>query len=132
VDNTTVLQIQHHAATLFLVLLVEGNAQLWENLLHTSGGKLEIPKCLFVLMQWYYNKRGTAQLVTTHNQFLHIWCSKTNKSMIIPQMAPSKAYKYVRVHIALDGNMKEQINNTHTKCIAMGSIFSQCIFRKRL
>jgi hypothetical protein len=38
--------------------LLTHNTQLWERLLHASGGKLELSKCKFTVMQWDFDPAG--------------------------------------------------------------------------
>ena len=53
-----------------LVAQMQRDAQLWGDLLHVSGGALEIPKCNYYVMQWQFppdgipvlNKTVTSQL----------------------------------------------------------------------
>jgi hypothetical protein len=99
--------------------------QLWERILHTTGGKLEIPKCTFALFTWYFDRMGRAILHPSTQQQLHVKCSETSNIMLVPQMEPSKAYKYVGVHIALNGSMKDQITQLKTKCNKINGALSQ-------
>jgi hypothetical protein len=128
VDDISTLQIRHVNTIKFLILLLQTDTQLWEQLLHTSGGKLEIEKCRFALIKWYFDKKGVAQLLNTQPSLLHVKDSDTNKIQHIPQINTSTSYKYVGVHLAVDGNMRAQIEDTKQKCQDMGSIFSQCYF----
>ena len=38
-------------------------AQWWEELLHATGGKLELQKCFFYMMFWIFNDEGEARLM---------------------------------------------------------------------
>lgn len=38
-------------------------AQWWEELLHASGGKLELQKCFYYLIFWEFNNEGEARMV---------------------------------------------------------------------
>jgi hypothetical protein len=110
VDDTATLSIQHYSLMLFICLILQKDAQMWEKLLHTSGGKLEIPKCVFSLFKWKFDKHGRPALDYQTNNTLHIRSSSTKEITIIPQIEPSIAYKYVGVHIALNGNMSAQLH----------------------
>jgi hypothetical protein len=77
---------------LFLVLLLQNDAQLWERLLYTSGGKLEIPKCVFSIFDWIFDNSGRSKLNMATDYNLHIQSSETKKLIVIPQMKPSTAY----------------------------------------
>jgi hypothetical protein len=40
----------------------QDNAQLWSDLMHASGGALELPKCSFHLLRWSFSISGAAVL----------------------------------------------------------------------
>jgi hypothetical protein len=116
---------------MYIILILEKDTQTWERLLHTSGGKLEIPKCVFALFDWAFDKWGRPQLLTSSSKHLHIQCSDTKQQSIIPQMTTKQAYKYVGVQLALDGNMKQQTQDLQAKCNEMSSILTQTFFNAR-
>jgi hypothetical protein len=39
-------------------------AQWWEQLLHATGGQLELPKCFYYLLHWIFDSEGKARLAT--------------------------------------------------------------------
>jgi hypothetical protein len=45
--------------------------------------------------------------------------------MHVPQIEPSQAYKYVGVHIALNGNITTQIQHLQAKCNKINCALSQ-------
>jgi exonuclease III len=45
-----------------LVAVMQADAQMWGDLLYTSGGALEIPKCNFYVMHWEFDEAGQPQL----------------------------------------------------------------------
>jgi hypothetical protein len=128
VDDTTTLQIKHFTAMIYIILFLQHDAQTWERLLHTSGGKLEIQKCVFALFEWTSDHWGRPTLKKSTNNTLHIRNSDTQQIATIPQMATSEAYKYVGVQIAPDGNMTSQIKDLKKKCDDMASILSTTYF----
>jgi hypothetical protein len=125
VDDTTTLIIKQAHMAAFLLLFLQQDAQLWERFLYITGGKLEIPKCNFALFQWYFDNMGRANLLPSNQQCLHVKSSETNTTMHVPQIEPSQAYKYVGVHIALNGNMTTQIQHLKEKCNKINSAMSQ-------
>jgi hypothetical protein len=50
--------------------ILQIDAQHWETLLSTSGGKLELSKCFFYLMYWRFMENGMPQL-TPKDQLPH-------------------------------------------------------------
>jgi hypothetical protein len=131
VDDTTTLTIQHYTIMIYIILILQKDAQLWERLLYTSGGKLEIPKCIFALFDWSFDKWGRPTLSSSSSNHLHLQCSETKKHAIIPQMSTKEAYKYVGIQLALDGNMEAQILDLQKKCNDMSTILSQTYFSAR-
>jgi hypothetical protein len=107
---------------------LQNDAQLWENLQHTSGGKLEIPKCNFSVFQWEYNKFGRAYLSNDNTRPLSVTRSDNNTITTIPFIPINQSYKYVGIHIALDGNMGQQIKDLQSKCNKMAVLFNQTYF----
>ena len=41
---------------------LQAGAQWWEELLHATGGRLELDKCLYYILQWKFDKEGKARL----------------------------------------------------------------------
>jgi hypothetical protein len=72
VDDTTSLLIKNFSMAAFILLFLRHDAQLWERLLHISGGELEIPKCNFSIFQWYFDNLGRATLQPSNKQSIHI------------------------------------------------------------
>jgi hypothetical protein len=61
-------------------------AQCWEKLRHTSGGKLELPKCFFYIVSWLFDSKGKVYLATGSdmgNPSITLWQSKDNTSTTI-------------------------------------------------
>jgi hypothetical protein len=117
VDDTTTLTILHYTIMLYIVIILQRDTQMWEQLLHTSGGKLEIPKCVFAIFDSTFDKWGMAVLLQTTPNHLHLQCSDTKQPAIITQISTTTAYRYVGIQLALDGNMQTQINDLKTNSI---------------
>jgi hypothetical protein len=47
---------------------LQQDAQIWERLLWSSGGLLEINKCRYCIIQWQFGPSGNAQMVTASKQ----------------------------------------------------------------
>jgi hypothetical protein len=103
------------------------NAQLWERLLNATGGKLQISKCKFTIIQWDFDERGDPVLqVRDEDHQITITDSETNCPVKVGYIKPEKAYKLLGVQIAMNGDMKAQENVLQEKCEQMTSVFSQC------
>jgi hypothetical protein len=115
----------------YLLLNLQQDAQLWEKLLFTTGGKLEIPKCVFSIFTWKYDNLGRPILLPSNKQQLHVQSSETGSTMLVPQIEPTDAYKYVGIQLALDGNMTTQIETSKTKCNTINGALSQIFMDAR-
>jgi hypothetical protein len=115
VDNTVLLSIINKHLSHCIRLLLQSNAQLWERLLFTSGGKLEIPKCNFTIIDCYYDKFCRAMLKHNQHDNLRVTSSETNHEMEILFLPINKSYKYVGIHISLNGDLKQQIQDLQDK-----------------
>lgn len=131
VDDTTILIIKHYTVMIYIILFLQRDSQTWERLLHTSGGKLEIQKCVFAIFKWTLDNWGRSVLSSQTTNSLQIRSSDTNLLSNIPQLSTTSAYKYVGIQIAPDGNMREQINDLKKKCDEMSTIFAYNYFNAR-
>ena len=60
VDNATCITLGDPAAPIGdLVKRMQHNSQLWNDLLRTSGGKLELPKCGYHTVYYTFKPDGT-------------------------------------------------------------------------
>jgi hypothetical protein len=126
--NNTALVLVQQIVSAFLVLHLEQNAQLWEKLLYTTGGWLEISKCKFAIFDWIFDKSGRCLLNLSIKYHLHITSSETKQVSLIEQISLSKPYKSVGVQLSLDGSMQEQTADISNKCSEMAAIFSLSYF----
>jgi hypothetical protein len=128
VDDTALLNLINRHLSHCIPFLLQSDAQLWEKLLFTSGGKLEIPKCKYSVLKWKFDSFGQASLLNESSEDLTVVCSKTKQTMIIPYLSTNQAYKYVGLQIALDGDMREQVEDLHDKCNKLALVFTQSYF----
>jgi hypothetical protein len=131
VDDTTTLLIQKLIMLPYILLRLQQDAQLWEKLLYTTGGKLEIPKCVFTIFRWEFDNQGRPYLSPSNKQQLHIKSSETGEIMLVPQIDPNESYKYVGVQLALDGNMTSQTETLQQKCNKLNGALSQIYMSAR-
>jgi hypothetical protein len=124
VDDTALLCIISRHLSNYLQMFLQSDAQLRGRLLYTSGGKLEIPKCNFSIFAWEFDNLGRAHLRQPTFTQLNVNSSDNQKQLVIPVLNINKLYKYVGIHIALDGNMTSQINDLQEKCNQISLLFS--------
>jgi hypothetical protein len=48
------------------------SAQWWEQLLHATGGQLELPKCFYYLLHWVFDYESCARLATPDEMDIQI------------------------------------------------------------
>ena len=96
---------QPSAAT--LVEMMTKDAQLWHDLLWTSGGALEIPKCSFQIIETNWSARGRPFLQGMENApALEI--QSGNGSIKVKQISSYQARRSLGIHLSPSGMMNTQ------------------------
>jgi hypothetical protein len=131
VDDTNCPTLTDNPDLKLLKQQVEQNTSLWEKLLFTIGGKLELTKCKFSTFAWHSDKNGT-QILCNSNQLgaLEIPDSETRTTCQIEEIPSSESYKLLGVQMALDGNTKAQEQLLQEKCTKMARVFHQAPLSK--
>ena len=70
--QTNDMQMEKALPLSTLMERMQDDAQLWGDLLHVSGGALEIPKCNYYVMQWAFSANGCPELDKTVQTQLHL------------------------------------------------------------
>ncbi len=55
-----------------LLTRMQSDAQLWRDLLHVTGGALEIKKCNYYIMKWKFKASGIPELDSDVQTILHL------------------------------------------------------------
>jgi hypothetical protein len=94
-----------------IISKMEQAAQWWEQLLSTTGGKLELSKYFFYLMYWTFDNEGIAHTIqpTDLNQDISLIDSKTKETVTINVLATSESHKTLGV-VACPGGKYEEEN----------------------
>jgi hypothetical protein len=90
---------------------ITDNATLWERLLYTSGGKLEMSKCFFYQMEWCFSSEGKARIKTLDEvgrEPIMIRDSNTGILHPIKPRACETAHKTLGCWKTLEGNQSQQ------------------------
>jgi hypothetical protein len=84
--------------------ILQGDAQTWERLLHTSGGKLRPDKCLYYILTWLFDEEGHASLATPDEEgHLSLTAGDSNdQEHPIEQYPYNKAHRTLGVYLAPD------------------------------
>jgi hypothetical protein len=98
VDDSHSIMIRDPSDTTPLSTIIQHNMQLWEELLYTIGGKLEITKCRYIRFENAANtqpRQETPRIAITDHE--------TSTEMIPDELHHSEAYKLLGIHMAFDG-----------------------------
>ena len=86
-------------------------ASSWEQILHTSGGALELFKCAWYLIQWDFTSSGIPFISTKpNNNTIDITSSSDKKQRSIQNLTIHETCKYLGVTSAPDENQTHQYN----------------------
>jgi hypothetical protein len=67
--------------------------QLWGDLLHVSGGALEIPKCNYYVMQWRFNNQGNPALDRSVQTEMHLKSGNGHTTVTLQNDSVKAAHK---------------------------------------
>ena len=95
-----------------LVANAQSLAQQWENLLWATGGMLELPKCLYYVLHWYFSPNGQPCLASTAqiSPRISLVESATGNTPPIPFLEPHTAHKTLGVMVSPSGSMTAQFS----------------------
>ena len=102
---------------------LQNAGQWWEELLHASGGKLELPKCFFYMVVWLFDSEGRPRTATNEelNVEIQITQSEDGTTESIKQKECTVSHRTLGVHINPLGDMKTE----HIKLKAKGHDFAR-------
>ena len=90
-------------------------SQTWEQLLYTSGGKLEISKCAIFVLQWEFTPEEQHFLIETPTTDpVKIVSSETSEKFLVPQVKSTYSFKYLGIKSTLTGSQQPQLIDTTT------------------
>jgi hypothetical protein len=101
-----------------LVEILQIDAQHWEKLLITSGGKLELSKCFFYIMHWKFTPEGTPSL-TGKDELPHKLLLQQGNNRVpteILQKDCDESHKTLGVMKAPNRSQAGEIARLHLKC----------------
>jgi hypothetical protein len=94
---------------------MQSNAQLWGNLLHVSGGALEIPKCNYYVMQWKFQPSGIPKLNADINTILHLENRDRTATITLTNDAITVAHKTLGTWKSTAQDQKKQASELELK-----------------
>jgi hypothetical protein len=93
------------------------NTQLWEGLLYSISGKLELDKSKICIFGWRYDTDGNVIPDDTYNKMVSlIMESESHQAITIGKIMMHEAYKLLGVFIPFYGTMKEHHQYLIDKC----------------
>jgi hypothetical protein len=93
------------------------DAQIWEHLLWTSGGLLELSKCHFYIIYWKFANDGSGTMMSTTEltPSLLLTEGKTHMLQEVKQLDLDDAFKTLGIHKTIFGNQSVQIEEMTKK-----------------
>jgi hypothetical protein len=110
VDDTSVM-VNGGTTTDDLVQRLQHDAQTWSNLLTSSGGLLQLSKCLYYIIDFQFDQTGNPTMIVPNHTPLKITTGVDSTPQAIELIPPNAAHKTLGCLRTLDGN--ESIQYKH-------------------
>ena len=115
-----------------LIALLTHDSQLWRDLLWTSGGALELPKCLYHHWHYYFQPNGSPILHATQTgPDVVIRTGDRSTSETVSFQSPYKAHKTLGYYKSPSGTQTTQFNVLKKKCDNHARIVSASALSRR-
>ena len=101
--------------------LLQQDAQMWERLLWTSGGLLNLTKCYSQSIQWDFDKKRqtnhqAARLSTTNTNLFKQWQQTTQYQTQTPNIWPKIPWLLLHAVLTPDRSKRPSTTNLHQIC----------------
>lgn len=96
----------------------QSNAQCWSDLLHASGGALELSKCSTHILQWQFSMSGAPVLVPAHSAAavsIKVWDRQEHQDQHLQVLPAYTAHKTLGHYKDPEGTQKEQFRQLQKK-----------------
>jgi hypothetical protein len=92
-----------------LIAKAQGMAQIWERILYSSGGALELRKCFWYLVYWTW-ENGHPQMMTMIEcpGIISLTSGNVPIYTVIPRLEVWEARRTLGVRLAQDGNYRKE------------------------
>jgi hypothetical protein len=117
-------QPQSEADLSTLLHLLQQDAQLWNDLLFISGGKLELSKCSFHVLRFEFHPNGTPRPDLTIPSSIHLIDSISGQPIAIPALRANEPHKILGHLKAPAGNQKKQLQAIQKKTKAISRLIA--------
>ncbi len=98
-----------------LIARMQEDAQLWGDLLHVSGGALEISKCNYYVMHWEFKPSGIPKLAKNLNTTLRIENGDRTATVTLTNDAITVAHKTLGTWKSAARDQKKQVTELALK-----------------
>ena len=106
-------------------------AQWWEQLLHATGGKLELSKCFYYPVIWNFDEEGCPSLNLEQDENnVTITSSENDKKVTITKKIPTQSHKTLGIMENPSGDYSDELQNITDKALKWKmSISNQYLMR---
>lgn len=134
-DTTTTVTDQSLPQALSLISLrtqLQHSLQQWANVLHLSGGSLELNKTVAYLLSWKFRSDGHPFLSDVSHRSLTLYDPATNRMHHVPISSPHDAFKILGFHLSPSQQMYTQYTTLLSKAhrLALAIAGSSVTFRE--
>jgi hypothetical protein len=120
--NNFLRWLQHSVDQEEITHLLQRDAQTWERLLHTSGGKLRPDKCLYYILHWSFDEEGRATpSLPTEDLHLTLSTGTSTKDHTIVHYPHHKAHRTLGVYLSTDFQTATALHIQRTKVLTYSS-----------
>jgi hypothetical protein len=120
--------IQHDVSARDIAAGLERDGQSWERLLWTTGGKLELPKCLYYILYYVFDPDGTPRMESVTNMgnnLLSLTSGQEDTTNDIEHRDCSKAHRTLGMWPTPNGSTQTQFE----VCLAKSKRFAQGVIK---
>jgi hypothetical protein len=103
VDDTSIM-VNGGTTPAELVLRLQHDAQTWSNLLSSSGGLLQLSKCLYYIVDFQFDNTGNPIMIVPEHTPLQVTTGTDITPQFIQIVQPEAAHKTLGCLRTLDGN----------------------------
>jgi hypothetical protein len=93
-----------------LLARLKSDAQTWSNLLYSSGGLLELSKCLYYIVDYTFDQTGNPVISTPEHDALTLHTNESPEEVRISLFQDNEAHKTLGCFRAINGNESTQYN----------------------
>jgi len=127
-DDTTLMNGTRHDNHALLRIQAQQNLNSWSDIVQCTGGALNPPKCGWAHFRWNFDSHGRPAISTVkHPIGLKLPDRKGNIHQL-KQHLPTTAVRILGVHIAMDGNMKQEYKILADKANQYKKVLYRCNF----